>query len=718
LQRLHAADLLQIVKDFKDFPIIMETYRDCLEDVFDLHALNQVLEKINKGEIAIRTVDTPYPSPMASGLVFRFMAENMYQYDPVRAPAQAVEVSSDLLAEIMVSERIPTLITAQQVEEAVKRWQYLTPETQARDQEDLYEIIAKLGPILHQDLQNRAKSDITVWLQNLLNSKRIEDYSGDIGRGYITAEDFLLFSSGQSEQILPVLMRRLFVSQGPLTMNEINSRLGVSENEIKSVLDVLLSNKEIVKGQLVADNDEVQYCDRQHFAQLYRHAVAVRRENKVAAERDTFYRFLLQWHQVGDTEFSAVEILKRYSGYSFAPFMLEQNIFPSRSHDASSIQARLCDSILTGEIIIRTVPVVGSDAISITFFERGQGNIFIDKAGLQFPEEENFIKIFHFLKENGASLFQDIVDGAGLKPGQVDEGLADLCRKGLVSCNDYHAFLMMILERKVDSPKGRPLWRDEDNSLLQTINSRRSSRRIASEKLARHRGYWFLIDSFAVMGKPLNETQRAEKQTRLLLQRHGILVKEWYRHEQGFMPWYQIFQVLKKLEWQGEIRRGYFVKGLSGLQFATAEAVELLEKMHDPEKYKNKNVIVLSTADPALPFGGQVPWDIVDITGARLAIVRSAANHLFFFHGKPAMYSENWAARLWRCAEFSNDLIIGLPSLIKDWLRLSPDVRPRRKIVISSIDGQSALQSPLAAEFLKCGFEKDGERLVLWPSGV
>jgi ATP-dependent Lhr-like helicase len=220
------------------------------------------------------------------------------------------------------------------------------------------------------------------------------------------------------------------------------------------------------------------------------------------------------------------------------------------------------------------------------------------------------------------------------------------------------------------------------------------------------------------MGKPLDENQRVEKQVRLLLQRYGILVKEWYRYERGLLPWFKLFQVLKRLEWQGEIRRGYFVRGLTGLQFATSEAVELLERMHNPDEYKNQNLIALSTVDPALPFGGQVPWDLVDILGNKLTVVRSPANHLFFSQGKPVLYIENYAARIWRCVDLPADLAGLLPELVKQWLRLPSLVRPRRKIVISFIDGEPAVQSSLAGAFVKSGFEMDGEKLVLWPSRV
>jgi hypothetical protein len=463
--------------------------------------------------------------------------------------------------------------------------------------------------------------------------------------------------------------------------------------------------------------EQEQFCDRHHFIQLYRHAVAMRRESRTPAGRDVLHRFLQQWHQVGECRTTAVDLLTKYSGYAFSPMMLEQSLFLSRSADGADLETSFKDSILSGGIIVRAIPVSESGSLALTFFLRGQGNALIDRDDVDFPghvleipNKERMEKIYYFLKENGASLFQDIIDGTGLTTDQADEGISFLCGKGFISCNDYQALLMVIRHQKNTARMDTPA--------PQVGYTAFSRRHLAAEKLGRHRGYWFLVNSFAMMGKPLDENQRAEKQARLLLQRYGLLVKEWYRYEQGLLPWYRIFQVLKRLEWQGEIRRGYFVKGLSGLQFATAEAVDLLEKMHNPNEHKERRLIALSTVDPALPFGGQVSWDLVDAAGDKLMVVRSLANHVLFFQGKPVLYSENYGTRLWQCVEFSAEWIRLLPELIKEWLRLSPLARPRRKIVISLIDGQDAVQSSLAEELLKNGFEKDGEKLVLWPSRV
>jgi ATP-dependent Lhr-like helicase len=237
-------------------------------------------------------------------------------------------------------------------------------------------------------------------------------------------------------------------------------------------------------------------------------------------------------------------------------------------------------------------------------------------------------------------------------------------------------------------------------------------------------GRWFLTTSLAVMGKPLDENRRAEMQARLLLQRYGILVKEWYRREKGLLPWYRLFQVLKRLEWQGEIRRGYFVNGLSGVQFALPEALELLEKISSsrlpaenslPEEDKP---VWLSTADPALPHGPGYPWQLTTPDGTQLNIVGSAMNYLGFVACQPVVYAEGFFERLTFLAAFSDAHLEALISQICNFLKLPGHLKPRNRIEILRIDGRPAASYRHANMFIRKGFETEGDGLILWPSAL
>lgn len=213
----------------------------------------------------------------------------------------------------------------------------------------------------------------------------------------------------------------------------------------------------------------------------------------------------------------------------------------------------------------------------------------------------------------------------------------------------------------------------------------------------------------------MSEEERVEQQTRLLLNRHGILVKEWFRLENGFESWYKIFQMLKKLEWRGEILRGYFIEGLSGIQYALPRAVALLEKIVNKD-LQSIPAVLLSTMDPALPFGRNIEWNIYDQKKEKVAVTRIAGNHLLFISGRPLVYLENYAARLVMLDGFYAGILPALVQQLKNWLLLPAGFRPRKRIEIENINSDSAAGYYLAGEFIKLGFEQNGKKLILWPS--
>jgi ATP-dependent Lhr-like helicase len=201
-------------------------------------------------------------------------------------------------------------------------------------------------------------------------------------------------------------------------------------------------------------------------------------------------------------------------------------------------------------------------------------------------------------------------------------------------------------------------------------------------------------------------------------QRYGILVKEWYRREQGLISWYHLFQVLKRLEWQGEIRRGYFVSGLSGVQFARPDAVELLEKVSLTPHSGDGAPIVLSSLDPVLPFGGGLDWGLRDSRGNPLKVVRSASNHLALVDGEVVLAGELFFQRLTVLKDLSQTTWQLMTNRLGEYLKMPYPIRPVKRIEIHQINNLPATASPLAPHLLETGFEKDGAHLVLWPSGV
>ncbi|MCZ6820785.1 MAG: hypothetical protein O7G31_15045, partial [Calditrichaeota bacterium] len=730
LQRLRAADLLQVVRQYPDFPILAETSRDCLHDVFDLGALRQVADALQKGEIRVHYVQTPLPSPMASGLMFDFLSENLYEGDRSRLPAQAAAVSSELLADILQREAIPTIVAAEVVQQAEARWQHLAPDFQARAAEELLAIIEKLAPITAEELALRSTQEPSEWLVELQRARRILEIAAPPA-GWIAAMDKDLLSGGGSDKTVLERVRRFLRVRGPIAAVQIGQMLFLPADAIKTALRSLHSQKEIVRGRLVVGTDDQRWCERQNFAELYRRAVAVRREAIKPADAAQFLRFQLRWHKVNMPGQDLKELLQRYAGFRFPVSVFEREVLRSRLCAESPNQLpekieEFSHLIERGEFIARGHRTGEDSRLKLDFIARGSGEAFTPQTDSPATAEQLAEKdhaVYTFVKENGASFVRDISDGTGQSAAQTLHALGSLARAGLATSEDYTALLSVLsTDPKLTKAAQPEAWLPQP--LPEWTQSKRPGRRRRTlsdsvrQQVQLGESRWFLTSSFAVLGKQLDRGEIATRQARLLLHRYGILVKECYRRESGLLPWYEIFQVLKRLEWQGEIRRGYFIAGLSGVQFALPEAVALLEQIQTGGEPVKNDAVLLSTADPALPLGGTPGREMQDMHGNKISMVRAPANHLVLLGDRPVMYSENYGTRVRRLAKIPQDKMDACVGVIKSLLQLPPDIRPRRKIEIEEINGQPATACKLAEVFLRNGFERDGSKLVLWPSGL
>lgn len=729
LQRLRAADLMQAVRNEPEFPLVIETVRDCLQEVYDMQNLALALRKIQNGEIRVEYVDTPTPSPMASGLLFRLLAEYMYDYDKARTIGFAAEVSNELLAEVLLKETIPAIVTRAVIEKAEARWQHTLPETRAKDIEDLFAIIEQLGPIDTEQLRERSRQDPDEWLDMLQKDKRIINHQGAVS-GWIAAGDSAMYAELHTPENALMIIRRLLRAHGPVAASLLQAQTGLTADETENALAKLLADKEIVRGTLVEGEESEFYCDRGNFARLYRQAIVLRREAARPAERPAFQQFLFAWHHINRPEKSVQDLLRQYSGLGLPQRVFERELLRSRIIGEKQSAAGLFDAmnayIKSGDINVRAGRDSDASRTRLYFTARGDGHILSDKDALLAGIDEldkDARTVLEFLRDNGASHYQDILDGTGLTAMQAETGLWQLALRGLAGCDRYDTFLRLLgMTVKNGEEVIAPDWHEQIRPAWSAGLRRRagqgSTRSGMREKQQRHEGRWYLTTSFAVHGKEMNDQDRAEKQARLLLQRYGILVKEFYRLEGGLLPWARIFQALRKMEWSGEIRRGYFVLGLSGVQFALPAAVMLLEKIQSGMGYRPSETCLLSTIDPALPFGGAIEWGITDKAGERIAITRAPSNHLLFYYGRPVIYCENYGARLFLCADYNENVDAVLPEALKIWLRLPDMYRPRKKLEIETIDAVPAAQHSLAAVFTAKGYEIDGDKLALWPSGL
>ncbi len=685
---------MQATRQYEDFPILLETYRSCLYDVFDMNALEKVISNIQDKKVQIHHVQTPYPSPMASGLIFNFITYQMYDYDRSRAPADAASISSEVLSQIISREEIPAIIDPETIGKAEQRWQFLLPENKARDAEELFLIIQKLEPISQEDLSARCIGDLESHLEKLREDKRIfKNQKGE--NHWITAEYVKISESSPKYEIIYHQVNNYTEVHGPVLPDEISTDLHLPVDLVIEALKKLTDKKVLIYGQMVKNRDEFFWCNKYNFAELYRQAISIRRKKTTALNRTDLYKFLFKWHIENK---NVTDILYQYQFLPFDTQLFERELLRARKcTDSVSnlpvIRDEISMELINGNYILRYAP----GTTKIFFHRRGEGGFVIPEQSDE-PLDENENSILDFLHENGASIISDLEEGLDKDRYQLTTELRSLAMKGRITCDNYHVMVF---------PEKTAVKRDKNSIRRQVYSRVKQNADIESTR-------WFHISAFSVLGKKRAITDQAEFQARMLLQRYGILVKEWYRRESGLLPWIDIFQALKRLEWQGEIRRGYFVSDLSGIQFASHQAVELLENMDHVEE----NYHLLSVLDPALPFGPRFTWNLQTLSGQEVNVTRSPVNHILFLSTKPIAYLENFAEKIWLMEAYNSESAGQIAQAIKIWLMMPEGLRPKRKIEIKKINGDPAIDSPLTKVFLRLGFESDQKKLVLWPSGV
>ncbi len=725
LQRLRASELSQQVRDFPDFPVTVETYRECLFDVFDMEALKEVIAQIRSGTIRIKTVHSEKPSPLTSGILFKFLSENMYELD--RTDAHDRSARSSLLDEILSRERIPRMVHSDRAALFEKRWQRLDDSYKAKDRESLFRVIDELGPLTDEALAARSKSDPGNWNGALRDAGRIRRITAP-AEGWVPVQTADLFQRTGDPAVLKILVARLLRSRGPVTVKVLADYFKTDARHISDVLQQLKKENQVIDGTLFSDKPDHYWCDTENFKQLYRDALAGQRQRIKPAGNSLFIPFSTAWHAVNQPEQSISGLIERYRGYQFPPDFFEQEILLSRlcpddPYALSGLVDAFHASIARGDHIVQVVPVEKGGSYRLRFFPRGEGNLFTDTGSIASDSaDSDDMGIITFLKENGASLTRDIMDALDLDMTVMRASLRRLIMPGMLTTDTFPA--LMALLKDTHEPGNKATGGDIIPSAPPWSRRKRTVRRLRRSDF--QTGYetvnqlekarWFLTNAFAVTGKPLLPAERVRRQARLLLQRYGIMVKEWYRHESGLLPWYDLFQELKRMEWEGEIVRGYFIEGLSGIQFALPEAATLLQSLQQDEP--DPDTYWLSTLDPALPLGRSIPWNINGVGGNPLSISRLAGNHLLISAGKPLVYSEGYGRRLYRTSYFQEEHEALLAERLKIWLRLPAGLVKRKRLEIETIDGRPAGREPLSTTLLDHGFEIQDNNLILWPSNL
>jgi ATP-dependent Lhr-like helicase len=703
-QRQRAADLLSVAAKYPSFPMLLEATRECVNDVFDVPALREVMRDLRSRRLRVVAVDTPKASPFAQSLLFSWIAVYMYEGDAPIAErrAAALALDRDLLRDLLGAEELRELLSAEVLADVELELQRLDGRRRARDRDELHDLLRTLGPLTIDDLEARAVDDADVagWIRELVEERRaIEVRVAD--RDVFAASDDAARLRDAVGVALPVglpavftdpvddplgdLCRRYARTHGPFLAREVAGWLGVAVDRATVALDRLVADGALVRGEFRPSGVEREYCDDDVLRQLRRRSLAELRHEIEPVEGEALARFLPAWQGVGSRRQGVdglAEVLGQLQGAPIAASVLEIDVLPARlrGYQPSDLDT-LC---ATGEVVWVGAGTVGATDGRVRL-------VFRDQVGLLVPPvDEPSTEPVHeairaHLTGRGASFWPELVGSVAAADLPYDDAtvlaaLWDLVWAGEVT-NDTLAPLRAFTAGAAAGAKpgrrgGGPRRRPRPGAV----------NRLGPPAAA---GRWSLV---APLRLPTpSPTEAAHARAHQLLDRYGVLTREaalGEGHEGGFAG---VYPVLKALEERGEVRRGYFVAGLGAAQFALPGAVDRLRAAREPDS--EDEPVVLAAVDPAQPYGAALPWP--DSEGRP---VRAAGAHVVLRNGVPLVEVERGGRSLVTFPAAVDDpgWIGAIQALVKNG-RLA-------KLEIGKVDGTPVRETPWAARLEAAGF--------------
>ncbi|MFC0028263.1 ATP-dependent helicase [Micromonospora chaiyaphumensis] len=614
-QRQRAAQLLDVAREYADFPVTLEAARECLQDVFDQPALAQLMRDLGARKVRLVEVESERPSPFARSLLFGYVGAFLYEGDAPLAErrAAALALDSGLLGELLGRVDLRELLDPAVLAETERQLRWRTEQRRPRDAEDVVELLRVVGDLSEAELAERGVP--AGWLGELEAARRVLRVRVAGEDRWVVVEDAarlrdalgVALPVGVAEAYLaPVadplgdLVARYARTHGPFAAATCAARFGLGVFVVEQALRRLAATGRVVSGEFAPDSVGTQWCDAEVLRLLRRRSLAALRREIEPVPPRALAAFLPRWQQVGSSARGVEAVaatVEQLQGAAVPASALERLVLPARVADYSPAQLdELCAS---GEVVW-----AGSGAIS-----GGDGWItlaYADVAPLLLPPPDEALArtplheaVLDALADGQALFFRSLSDRVGSTDDTaLTAAVWDLVWAGHLT-NDTLAPLRAALggggAHRSRPTAARTRYRRPGRVALP---SRGGPPTVA--------GRWSRLPE-----RDLDPTRRAAALADLLLERHGVVTRGAVMAEQVTGGFAAVYPVLSALEERGAARRGYFVEGLGAAQFAVPGAVDRIRALADPaddSRVRGGPTVVLAATDPANPFGAALPW--------------------------------------------------------------------------------------------------------------
>ena len=708
--------------------------RECLTESADISRIVELLRGIEQGAMRVVTVDAVAPSVFAHRILLAWDYSFLDDGERANRRSRTVSLNRTMAEEVLRTEDLSTMLAADAVESVAAEASGRAMARRARDRDELYELIRAHGALATGALEERVAGEAHAMLSALEREGRV--VRAHLAPGapelLIAAEDAALFAAAYPEARIErhaeappaaatreacapeagdaqrEIVRRAMATSGPLETAELGERLRMAPAALERHLLALEAKGLVFRGHFTprrpalgairahATAGAEQWCDRYNLEKIHRLTLSRLRSETAPCADHEYAAFRLRWNHVGGAGIAADQsgvaaVLDQLSGIALSPELWERAILPAR---IVGYRPEWLDLLcLGGEVVWAAVP--GEDAggevpARITFLRRRRaGGAHFDAAAADAAaaelDDRDEHSVFLALAAGGAQYLDQLAERAGLAERTALAALWRLAAAGRVS-NDSFAPL-------------RLLWAAPEVVRAMAPGVHRRTRHDAALR-ARLRssvsGRWSALGAgAAAVAAPQSGTgdgaarDRARERAEMLLKRNGIVAREMLGLEREPLAWREVSFALRRMEYAGAIRRGYFVRALSGEQYALPAALEMLAAVRGAERARP---VALSAADPANPYGAVLPG---------CGVAREAGNFVVLRAGRVML-------------GLAGRTLISIDALDDEAFSaaLGALIELRRKVVVETIDGAAALGSTRVGAMAAMGFHSDGRALV------
>ncbi len=654
MSRLQSQKLMDAVMKYEDFPILLETWRTCLQDEFDVENLKRALNEVRQRDIQISEIESSSPSPFARSIAWEQINTYMYMGDEPKS-TKTSQLRDDLLKQVVFSPELRAPISSEVIEQFVLRRQRMLEGYEPADDQELLDWLSERTcipiPEWHALTEKLAFEPDTQGATELDNVVASRHEAEQVKRTLSNPEN-------ESES-LETLIANWLQYYGPITAKEISALLGVPLSQVVRCLTSLADNQTLVSGQLVEDDEQETFCDAANYEHLLRLQRRQRRVEVISKPIEALTPFMFDWQtrrlpgEPLDRLFDVIDRLRLLPANSA---LWEQEILPARLPGYRTEHLDLL--FQEGEVIW-----TGNEDKKVQFIHDA------DTALMTAPDAPSDLIDSDYARFD----FMGLLDQSGLTSTELNERLWDEVWQGRIS-NDTPATLRKGILN--------------DFKVSETTPTQRGGSRRASFKRWRGQlpwsGNWFRLRYQSDELEPLEALELSKDKARILMDRYGIVFRELCLRESDGFRWSEIFRALRLMELSGEVLPGHFFDGINGPQYVTSSSLRSFQAMEDEASLDR--VFFINAADPVSPSG-------LGLRAHGDYLPRRIASNYLVYHGSELVATVARSGKTLQLLVPPDNQSIERYLVVLDHLA-HRDFAPLRRLTIETINEVPAASSP------------------------